>query len=186
MNWKRILSLIAVLALAGMLGACGLAVKPAEPTPEPADAAETPAGEDEGLVFELTGLMGETVSDEIMRRNRLTMVNFWATWCGPCVGEMPDLSRIHEDYAEKGFGIIGVLTWDDNIDGAKGFLEENGISYPVVNLESPFTGYAADLYGIPTTFFFDAEGRQVGDPVVGGMDYDDWAKLIDAMLERVP
>lgn len=198
---KRVLSLIAVLALASIFGACSLlapaaqstaaptetiaetAVEPdGEPTAAPAEAA--PEGYD-GITFNLTGLMGETVDDSILRSNKLTMVNFWATWCGPCVAEIPALSQLNEDYADKGFGIIGVLTSDQNVEGAKEFLTEKGVSYPVVNLEGVFAEYAADIYGIPATLFFDADGKQVGDMVVGGMEYEDWAKLVDSLLEQV-
>ena len=201
---KRVLSLIAVLALASIFSACNLlapaaqsSATPVETTVEtvvepegettaaPAEAAEAaPEGYD-GIAFSMEGLMGETVDDSIIRGNKLTMINFWATWCGPCVAEIPALSQLNEDYADKDFGIIGVLTGDQNVEGAKEFLTEKSVSYPVVNLEGVFAEYAADIYAIPATLFFDANGKQVGEMVVGGMEYEDWAKLIDSLLEQV-
>ena len=197
---KRIFGLIAVLSTMGMLSACAVGAGAAPtptPTPTPtltptpeAEAsvadAETAPPEYEGIVFELTALDGETVSDALIRENRLTMVNFWATWCGPCVSEMPDLSQLNKDYADEGFGIIGVLSGDKDVEGAKAFLADNGISYPVVELGGAFLDYAANMQYIPTTIFFDADGKQVGDMVVGGKTYDDWAALIDALLALAP
>ena len=113
------------------------------------------------------------------------VINYWATWCGPCVGEIPDLIKISEEYADKGFAMIGVLTGDDDIDGAKQFIADQGMSYPVVLPEAFFADNAEGIYAIPTTMFFDSTGKQVGETVVGSMSYDDWKGLIDLLLGQV-
>ena len=113
------------------------------------------------------------------------MVNYWATWCGPCVGEIPDLQKIGEDYAEKGFSIIGVLLGDEDYDGARKFLSDNGVTYPVVLPEGVFLDMASDISAIPTTMFFDSNGKQVGETQVGSLSYEDWVSLIDSLLKQV-
>ncbi len=113
------------------------------------------------------------------------MVNYWATWCGPCVGEIPDLIKISEEYADLGFVIVGVLTGDDDIEGAKQFIADQGVSYPVVLPEGLFLDYTKDMYAIPTTYFFDSEGNQIGEPIVGSMSYDDWIGTIKPMLDQL-
>jgi len=137
------------------------------------------------LTFSLKTLTGETIDDSIVSNNKLTMVNYWATWCGPCVGEIPDLQKIGEEYADKGFSIIGVLLGDEDYDGARKFLSDNGITYPVVLPEGAFLDLASGISAIPTTMFFDADGYQVGETQVGSMSYEDWTGLIDSLLKQV-
>ncbi|HWP21776.1 MAG TPA: TlpA disulfide reductase family protein, partial [Candidatus Cryosericum sp.] len=104
---------------------------PAEATEAPAEATAEPSS-DGAMSFSLTTLTGETIDDSIISNNKLTMVNYWATWCGPCVGEIPDLQRIQEEYAGNGFSIIGVLLGDEDYDGARQFMSDTGVTYPVV------------------------------------------------------
>ena len=73
--------------------------------------AATETTEDEGLSFSLTTLTDETIDDSIISENKLTMVNFWATWCGPCVSEIPDLQLISEEYADKRLCAHRCLVW---------------------------------------------------------------------------
>jgi len=187
---KIALILLSVFALVLVLGACTTTPAAEDTTePETTAATETEAEDettaDEGFTFSLTTLTDETVDDSIISGNKLTMVNFWATWCSPCVGEIPDLQQISEDYADKDFAIIGVLFGDDDVSGAKSFIEEEGVTYPVILPEGPFADLSADIYAIPTTMFFDSNGEQVGDTVVGAKSYDDWTGLIDLLLGQV-
>ena len=150
--------------------------------PEDGMSTEAPESADSGLSFSLTTLTGDTLDQSVFSDNKLIMVNYWATWCGPCVGEIPDLIKISEAYADKGFALIGVLTGDDDIEGAKTYIESEGVSYPIVMPEDFFADKAEGIYAIPTTMFFDSEGNQVGETVVGSKSYEDWAGLIDLLL----
>ena len=129
---------------------------PVEVTEAPAEATAEPAS-DGAMSFKLTTLTGETIDDSIISNNKLTMVNYWATWCGPCVGEIPDLQKIQEEYAGNGFSIIGVLIGDEDYDGARQFMSDTGVTYPVVLTEGVFLTLASDIQAIPTTMFFDSE-----------------------------
>lgn len=139
------------------------------------------------LKLSTTDLFGNNVTGELISNNRLTMVNFWATWCDPCVEEMPDLSKLAQEYAEQEFGIIGVLTDDDeNMEGAKEFLTKSDIAYPVVLCEGILEELTKDINVIPITIFFDAAGNQVGDILIGGDSYDGWKTRIEEMLNAIP
>ncbi len=151
-------------------------------TSEDGMTTEAPEAAASGLSFSLTTLTGDTLDQSVFSDNKLIMVNYWATWCGPCVGEIPDLVKISEAYADKGFVLVGVLTGDDDIEGAKSFIESENVSYPVVMPEEFFADMAQDIYAIPTTMFFDSDGNQVGETVVGAKSYEDWAGLIDLLL----
>lgn len=195
-NVKRGLALVLLAAL--VLGLALTSCAPAAPAVEAteAPAAEAPATEapaaataepsDEGgMSFTLTTLTGETIDDSIISNNKLTMVNYWATWCGPCVGEIPDLQKINEEYADKGFSIIGVLIGDDDYDGARQFMSDTGVTYPVVLPEGVFYTLASGIQAIPTTMFFDSNGQQVGETQIGSMSYSNWVSLIDSLLSQV-
>ena len=178
-----------------LLSACALLPAQTEQAPEvavtEAPATEAPAAEATTAPaatfseFSLTTLTGETLDQTVISDNKLIMVNYWATWCGPCVGEIPDLVKISKAYADKGFVLIGVLTGDDDIDGARTYIADQQVTYPNVLPEGPFLSYATSIYAIPTTLFFDSTGKQIGEAVVGAKSYDDWAGLIDLLLTQV-
>lgn len=157
------------------------------PTEAPVPTASTQT-DDFGMLgrFSLAALDGRTVDDASFAGNRLTMVNFWATWCGPCVGEIPDLQRLADHYADEGFGIVGVLVWDENIEGALDFLQSGGIDYPTVMPEGPFEQLSAGFDAIPATLFFDSAGNQVGEVYVGSRSYEDWTSLVGTLLDQLP
>lgn len=179
--------LFGILAVALMLTACAPApaMEEATPAPEATATLENTEETSDTLEFSLTTLTGETLDETVFTGNKLVMVNYWATWCGPCVSEIPDLIKISDNYADKGFALIGVLTGDNDISGAKALIEAVGMRYPVVLPEGFFLDHADGIYAIPTTLFFDAEGNQINAAVVGEKSYDDWAGLIDLLLERV-
>ena len=183
--------LTGLIALTFLLAACAPAPAQPETTPEATaaqDAAPAQGGSEttsEALEFSLTTLTGDTLDQSVFSENKLIMVNYWATWCGPCVAEIPDLVKISKDYADQGFALIGVLTGDNDIDGAKQFIADEGVTYPIVLPENLFLDYSAGIYAIPTTLFFDSTGRQIGEAVVGSKSYDDWAGLIDLLLGQV-
>ena len=187
---KIALILTGLLAAAFLLTACSIAPAQEEATTAPEAAATEAATEateetSDTLEFSLTTLTGDTLDQSVFSDNKLVMVNYWATWCGPCVSEIPDLVKISKDYADKGFVIVGVLTGDDDIDGAKQFIDDQNMGYPVVMPEAFFLDQAAGIQAIPTTMFFDSTGNQIGDTVVGSRGYDDWAGLIDLLLTQV-
>ncbi len=59
--------------------------------------------------FSATDLDGNAVDESIFSSSKLTMVNIWATFCGPCIGEMPDLGLLNEEYASEGFQVVGIV-----------------------------------------------------------------------------
>ena len=150
-------------------------------------ATEAPAAETDGgdLSFSFTTLTGGTLDQSIFSNNKLIMVNYWATWCGPCVSEIPDLVKISKDYADKGFALIGVNVDNSDEDGVKQFIADQGITYPVIFADGFFLDEIQGYQYIPTTLFYDSTGKQVGQAVVGSNSYSDWSGLIDTLLEQV-
>ena len=185
-------SMLAVL----LLGACTLAPAQEAATEAPAEATEAPASTETTEApeaaqadssvesFSFTTLTGDTLDQSIFSDNKLIMVNYWATWCGPCVSEIPDLIKISNDYADKEFLLVGVAADDSDVENAKQFITDQGIPYPVVKNEGFFLDNIQGYQYIPTTLFYDSTGKQVGQAVVGSNSYADWSKLIDVLLEQ--
>ena len=185
---KKGLSLLALLLMTA-LWACGADPIQEAPAAESETAQEPSGGEAQQGDFTLTDLgiqdiFGNDMDSAYISSRKLTMVNFWATWCGPCVGEIPELSELNTEYADQGFGILGVLVWDEDLDGAKSFWTENAVSYPTVATQGLFDELMADQMGIPVTMFFDGEGNQLGETMVGSRDKAGWEAVIQDLLQQ--
>ncbi len=85
------------------------------------------------------------------------ILNFWASWCGPCKMEMPELQKFYEQYGEEiHFLLVSV---DDDVDAAKAFIADSGYSFPVYFDTTSAGAYTYGASSIPLTYFIDAEGN---------------------------
>ncbi|MBM6939183.1 TlpA family protein disulfide reductase [Pseudoflavonifractor phocaeensis] len=190
---KRILPVLAGAALLTLaLAACS--DQPAEPTPTPVPSVSV-VQEDVPILsaFSTTDLQGNEVDQSVLTGKKLTMVNVWATYCEPCKEEMPDLAQLSQNYEDvQIIGLVSdVLNADgtvnqDQVDTAIALAEEAGVTYlnliPSQDLASNVLG---QIYAVPTTFFVNEDGDQVGSVYVGARDADGWAEIIDALLEAL-
>ena len=107
----------------------------------------------------LQTLDGRTITSEDLR-GKVTLVNFWATWCGPCRAEIPDLIRLQERYPDR-LQIIGVSEDEGPVQVVESFAAQFGINYPIVmttpELDRAFPGVMA----LPTSFMIDPDLRVV-------------------------
>ncbi len=153
-----------------------------------------PDGNGKGLLSSFTSetLDGEKADQSIFEGKKVTMVNIWATFCGPCIKEMPDLQKLHEDYADKGFQVVGIVcdiyeqngVFDENgIKAAKDIVKDTGVKY-VSLLPSADLNEAKlkDVTSVPETFFVDETGAVVAGPYIGSRDYDSWAQIVEEVL----
>ena len=91
-------------------------------------------------------------------RGKVILLNFWATWCGPCKGEIPDLIEAYDEYRDRGFVILGVLSLDDpSTDDLRAFARGYGMNYPIFR-ENAELDEAFGLFAIPTSFIIDRHG----------------------------
>ena len=106
---------------------------------------------------------GQQISFAEFSKGKPVLINFWATWCGPCVKEIPDLVALNDEYLAKGALVIGISADrdDDALTLVSDFTKEHHVNYPIVvdngNLEEAFGG----LQGYPTTFYVDRNGKIV-------------------------
>ena len=122
------------------------------------------SGDRETPALEVTTLDGSPLTLAELR-GKVVIVNFWATWCGPCKLEMPALQAAHERYDSNEVAVIG-LSVDSGPNGVRAFLEERGITYPVGMATWEHRRAFGGIRGIPTTFVVDRSGT-VRHRVVG-------------------
>ncbi len=133
--------------------------------------------------FSWTDSSGKKVSFSEFTKGKPVLVNFWATWCGPCVKEIPDLAALNQEYTAKGAVIIGISADldDDALALVSEFAAEKKVSYPIIidggKLQEPFGG----IRGLPTTFFIDKSGKIV-KKLVGLQSKETFSKNLDALL----
>ena len=122
------------------------------------------------LSFETTDIDGNPVkSEELFGQHQYTMLNIWASWCGPCIRELPELQEINGRIAADDCAVVGLLYDSANpgaVETARGIIEENGVSYTVILAPENIDDLLEiDLF--PTTVFVDRSGTIAGSPVIG-------------------
>ncbi|MGI6150814.1 MAG: TlpA family protein disulfide reductase [Christensenellales bacterium] len=132
--------------------------------------------------FQTTDIDGNSLDNAVFSEAKVTMVNLWATWCGPCVYELPELEQLSQDYAEQ-VRVIGVYDYASADDEVRTLMEAEGLSYTMARYADAF--YSLETGYVPTTYFVDGEGRIMGPAFVGARDYEGWSKVIDALLKDV-
>ena len=142
--------------------------------------------------FEGKDLDGNTVkSEELFSGNAVTVVNFWFTTCGPCVGELSELDALNKELAEKGGALIGVNTF--TLDGdkaaiadAKDVLMKKGATYQNVYFDSDGEAgkFTTNIFAYPTTYVVDRSGNIVGEPIVGAVTGKAQAEALQAQIDK--
>lgn len=140
--------------------------------------------------FEAHDMEGNTVSSDIFGESKLTMINVWATYCNPCLREMPALGELAQSYDAEDFRLIGIISDvpedadQEVIDLAKDLIEQTGASYTHLPInESLYHALLEDVSAVPTTFFFDENGVLL-ETVVGAMEKSSWEEKINGFLEE--
>lgn len=145
--------------------------------------------------FSAYDLNGVAVDETIFADHQLTMINIWATFCGPCLREMPELGQLAADYAERGVQIVGIVSdvtqkangtfSPDMVESAQALVTQTGADYlhllPSSDLVS---AKLKSVSAVPETIFVDSAGNLVGQSYVGSRSEEDWARIIDSLLEE--
>lgn len=164
---------------------------PAMGTANEPPAQSEPQSEEESapifITFEGMDLEGNTISEDVFLQSKFTMVNVWATYCGPCLNEMPGLGELAAEHDRAEFQIIGIVS--DVREGedpslVEELVQQTGADYPHLLANASIDqAFLAGVSGVPTTFFFDGEGAYLGG-IVGAADKSTWEELIHELLEE--
>ena len=134
-------------------------------------SAPEPEQSDLAINFEGTDIEGNVVTSEIFSQSKLTMVNVWATYCNPCLSEMPGLGELADEFDDEEFRIIGIIS--DVVEGEEQELAEDliertqaGYTHLLLN-ESIYNALLTDVAAVPTTFFVDENGVILVTPAMG-------------------
>lgn len=141
--------------------------------------------------FEGTTTEGETLTSDCFAESKLTMLNVWATYCSPCLDEMPDLGEIANSYDKSEFQIIGVVSdvmeggEESQLETAKDLITETHAEYPHLILnESLYNTLVGGVDSVPTTFFINENGELL-TYVVGAQSKENWEEIIHELLAEV-
>lgn len=130
-------------------------------------------------VFTVTDPNGNQVSLEDLR-GKPVVVNFWATWCGYCVSEMPHFEDIYQQYGDRIH--ILMVNVQESLDTASSFIKEADYTFPYYLDASGNTAAAYGVTGLPATFFIDADGNAVAQ-VRGALNRETLQQGIDLLIK---
>ena len=178
---KLSMALLLVASLA--LAAC---------TDEPADEAATgslPAPQDTLVAVNLgeaPGFTLPTLAGDSLRladlRGQIVVLNFWATWCAPCVEEIPELIDLHDELNPHGLTVLGVSLDEEGPEVIKAFTDRFNISYPIPLDDGSVSEAYGGIWALPTTYVIDPEGH-ILQRVVGLFPVDEMRPTFREMLD---
>lgn len=129
--------------------------------------------------FTLKSLAGDEVNLRQLEGQKVVVVNFWATWCGPCRHEIPDFNAVYSRYRERGVEFLGIAVDESPETVVPEFMQDHPISYPVL-LGSPDLTFRYGVRGLPTTFIIDRNGK-VTKRTIGAMS----AQMLETELDKL-
>lgn len=160
---KKTISLLSIaVVLILLLGSVGLTIGPGLQKPAPQIGRVAPD-------FSLKGITGDTYNlKTVVGKNKVTIVNFWATWCPPCRGEIPEFIEFAKKYQSEKVALVAINIQEDS-KKVKEFAKNAGMNFPI--LLDPDGKVAQDyqIYAIPTTFFIDGSGT-IREKVEGSLN----------------
>lgn len=156
------------------------------------NATETESQKSYILTFEASTIDDEKMTSDIFADSTLTMINVWATFCNPCLREMPDLGEIATEYTKEEFQLLGIISdvteesekADLNI--AKDLIENTkATTYPHLLLnQSLYFNLVSASDSVPTTYFVNQKGEVIGY-LVGSQSKDTWVSIIEELLSKM-
>ena len=116
------------------------------------------------IEYNLPDLHGEIQSLD-QYQGKWVVVNYWATWCGSCIKELPDLAELHEENKDSNIVVVGINYESINNDRLKGFVDAYEIPYPIWRSEEVSVTPLGNVPALPTTYIIDPEGKVIAGEV---------------------
>lgn len=130
-----------------------------------------------------TSLLDGKKFDIAAERGNVVFLNLWATWCGPCRAEIPELQALHQKYASRGFKVVGISLDDTGAGGVKQFVAQHSMTYPIAYDPDSKIATIFQSSVLPTSVIIDRSGRIVWKNF-GAVSMDD-PTLKDALAKAL-
>ena len=131
--------------------------------------------------FTLKDASGQNISLNDYK-GKIVLLNFWATWCGPCELEIPWFEQFEQQYKSKGFEVLGVSMDEDGWNVVKPFIAKHNVNYRVLLGNDSVGALYGGVDSLPTTFIIDREGRFAFPPHVGLAGKNEYLSEIQTLL----
>lgn len=153
--------------------------------PSKTDTVDTQSASSEKFTeFKAKTVSGDELTNDVFKSSKLTVVNVWGSWCGPCVAEIPELQKFYESMKDQGVNVIGVAQdADTDLDAVKEVIEKNKVTYPNLIPEGKLKDFVMTLQAFPTTLLVDSEGNVVAKDL-GGKDMAGFTKMVNDQLTK--
>ena len=145
--------------------------------------------------FSMQDIQGQVYTNEMFKEHELTLVHIFATWCSPCIAEIPDLQKLSEEMAGQGVNVVGIVldaadssgnVSDEAVEKAKILADRTGADYPfLIPSEGCFDGRLENIDAVPETFFVDKNGNIVGETYSGSHDLEAWKSIVQTVLDSL-
>lgn len=194
---KKILILGMALMMAAGISACNASSKTssseattteskqADAKAEDSKQAESDKEDKKFPEFTAKTVSGEDINSDLFKDSKLTVVNVWGSWCGPCVQEIPELQKLYESMKDKDVNVIG-LAQDagTDLDAVKEIIDKNKVTYQNIVPEGATEDFVMSLMAFPTTFFVDSDRNIVG-VIQGGRNLEAFTAAVEGVLEKL-
>ena len=194
---KKILILGMALMMAAGISACNASSKTsssevttteskqADAKVEDSKQAESDKEDKKFPEFTAKTVSGEDISSDLFKNSKLTVVNVWGSWCGPCVQEIPELQKLYESMKDKDVNVIG-LAQDagTDLDAVKEIIDKNKVTYQNIVPEGATEDFVMSIMAFPTTFFVDSDRNIVG-VIQGNRNLEAFTAAVEGVLEKL-
>jgi peroxiredoxin len=119
-------------------------------------------------------------------RGKVVLLNFWATWCGPCTLEIPWFIQFEQQYKDKGFAVLGVSMDEEGWAAVKPYVSEHKMNYRVLLGNDSVSQLYGGVESLPTTFMIDREGNVAFPPHIGLINKSEYVSEIQTLLGNPP
>ena len=178
---KKLFVLGIAIMMAGAISACNAGNK----TANESKAADSKKEDVSFPDFSAKTVEGGEISNDVFKDSKLTVVNVWGSWCGPCVQEIPELQKLSENMKDKNVNVIGIAQdAGSNFQAVKEVLDKSKVTYQNIIPSGPTEDFVMSLQAFPTTFFVDSQGKIVY-AIQGSKNLEGFTQIVDDLLSKM-
>lgn len=193
---KKLFVLGMAIMMAGAISACNAGSKTANESvsteaqtdSKQADTSKSADSKKEDVSFpefSAKTVEGGEISNDVFKDSKLTVVNVWGSWCGPCVQEIPELQKLSENMKDKNVNVIGIAQdAGSNFQAVKEVLDKSKVTYQNIIPSGPTEDFVMSLQAFPTTFFVDSQGKIVY-AIQGSKNLEGFTQIVDDLLSKM-